>query len=36
MITAISAIIHGIVLLIKLGVLGIKADITLAKLGFII
>ena len=36
MITAVSILIHGISLLVKLGVLGIKADILLAKLGFII
>ena len=36
MITAISAVVHAIVRLVKLGVFGIKTDIALAKLGFII
>jgi hypothetical protein len=36
MITVISIFIHAIIALVKLGVLGIKADILLAKLGFII
>ncbi len=36
MITAVSIFVHAIILLVKLGVLGIKADILLAKLGFII
>ena len=36
MITAFSIFISAIVALVKLGVLGIKADIMLAKLGFII
>ena len=36
MITAISAIVHAIILLVKLGVFGIKTDIALAKFGFII
>jgi hypothetical protein len=35
MITAFSIFIGAIVALVKLGVLGIKADIMLAKLGFI-
>ncbi len=36
MITVISIFVHAIIALVKLGVLGIKADILLAKLGFII
>jgi hypothetical protein len=36
MITAVSIFVHAIIALVKLGVLGIKADILLAKLGFII
>lgn len=35
MITAVSLIVGAIVAMVKLGVLGIKADIMLAKLGFI-
>ena len=36
MITIFSIFIHAIIAAVKLGVLGIKADILLAKLGFII
>ena len=36
MITAISLFVNGIIGLIKLGVAGIKLDIMLAKLGFVI
>lgn len=36
MITAISFFVNAIVALVKLGVFGIKTDIALAKLGFII
>lgn len=35
MITAVSLIVGAIVAMVKLGVLGIKTDIMLAKLGFI-
>lgn len=36
MITVISTIVHAIIAAVKLGVLGIKFDILLAKLGFIL
>lgn len=36
MITAIATIVHAIIAAVKLGVLGIKLDIFLAKLGFIL